>query len=252
MEKLPEFNLPDYENLLKGFKDKGYAFRSIDTNDTGKTVFLRHDVDLHLHKLDQLAEIEHRHEVCATYYILLSANYNVMHKNNRQVIERLVSFGHNIGLHYDLEAYPINYDAAVNHLNKEVEILEYVSGTKVNSIVMHQPHKGMGDVFKEIKDFIHPHSEKYSNKYVYISDSCRAWRDLTLLNCLSGDIANENIHLNLHPELWLGMEKNRIDFLNGTLKSNIHSNAEELMTIIYNTWTTHPAVLLANERGNVL
>jgi hypothetical protein len=71
MKTLPEFSLHSYENLLRAMKDNGYQFcniRNITTYSNEKVVFLRHDVDLHLTDILQMAEIEASMGYSAAYY----------------------------------------------------------------------------------------------------------------------------------------------------------------------------------------
>jgi len=98
-------------------------------------------------------------------------------------------------------------------------------------------------------DYVHPHDPRWSEGLVYISDSCRAWRDEALID-LVGDRAAERVLLNLHGELWLDSEvEDRVDYLRtvSTPTASAHADSyfNECMASI---WTSHEAVRLDAER----
>jgi hypothetical protein len=251
---LPDFHLNDYEQLLIQLKQVGYSFVTASNmgeqvgSNHDKKVFLRHDIDLHLYRLDEVASIENKHGVTATYYILLNTLYNPLQKKNYDIIRKLVAYGHEIGLHYDLETYPEDTHKAKEHLDWEISILEKLAGVKVQSIVMHQPFKGNIDLFKESATYIHPHHPTFDSIYTYISDSCRAWRDTKLSDILQHKTQVQYLHLNTHPELWLGNQKNRLTFLEDELSSNVNHFNADYMEYVKHVWQTHSAPKMHDER----
>ena len=250
MKKLPEFNLFDYESLLISLS-RQYEFRLIKdfkVIDDKPTVFLRHDVDFHLFDITNLSKIEFDLGIKSTYYILLTSQYNIFERENLMVLKTIVEQGHDIGLHYDLMEYPVNnFEKSLSRLNFEIDILNRILDINISTIVMHQPHTGMEDIFKKNSNYIHPHNDFFKNEVEYISDSCRAWRNENLLNCFS-DIHPQNVQLNLHPEIWLGDQKNRIDFLNNTLLTNLTSPILKMKEYISTIWTRHEATSLHDKR----
>jgi hypothetical protein len=251
VNKLPNFNLVDYENLLISIKQEGYLFktnREMSNDISKKTCFLRHDIDAHLFNIDMLSEIEFNIGVSSTYFILLSSIYNVMEPSNKRVIEKIIKQGHEIGLHYDLMEYPItDPEACKKHLSFEITLLETIFNIKIESIVMHQPFTGVPDIFKENSGFKHPHDPQFQKGVVYISDSCRAWRDEKLLTCFTKD-APICLQLNIHPEVWLGFEEDRIDFLENTLFNNLIDGSKKMLSLIKDVYLTHDAAKLHNKR----
>jgi hypothetical protein len=220
---LPKFTLNSYRELLTRLLDAGYLFTDIlqFAKGTRKTCFLRHDVDAHLYGIDKIAEIESDLGISSTYYILITSSYNVHLKENAEQLNRLIALGHKLGLHYDLTVYPVNDEkATLDRLQFEIGVVESLTNCKINTIVMHQPHVGTHDVFKYSNVFCNPHNEQIFTNVKYISDSCRAWRDREILNCING-VDDNNLHLNLHPEVWLGTENDRHDFVEGTLRTNM-------------------------------
>jgi hypothetical protein len=209
--RLPDFGSADYQRLLGDLGTAGYALRPVTAmrldggNGTGRTAYLRHDVDFHIQLVEPLAEVEQRAGVRATYYVLLSQHYNAWQRDNRSVLRRLVDMGHEVGLHYDLETYPTDPEAARSQLRREVETLEMLVQEPVRTVVMHQPSLGGADIFLSVDEYVHPHDPRAGDGLMYVSDSCRGWRDDTLLRCWT-DEAPPRLLLNTHPELWLAPE----------------------------------------------
>jgi hypothetical protein len=204
-DALPDFSLDSYARLISSLGDAGYGFAPISAMGarvTGPTVHLRHDVDLHLLHVDRIAEREAALGVSATYYIALTQPYNVHGAENVAILRRLTELGHDLGLHYDLTCYPTDIGAASERLAWEVSVLEEVAGTTVQSICMHQPHTGHENLFAGCDRWLNPHDPRLDADLMYVSDSCRAWRDESLLRCL-GDEPPRRVMLNTHPELWL-------------------------------------------------
>lgn len=203
--ELPDFSLDGYASLIGRLRDAGYRFApagSMRSAESSPTFYFRHDVDLHLLHVDRMAEVEAEFGVSATYYVALTQPYNVLSSENVAILRRLVALGHELGLHYDLVCYPTEPDAALERLAWEVSVLSQVSDTTVRSICMHQPHTGLENLFAIGGRWLNPHDPRLAKGLVYISDSCRAWRDESLLRCLGGD-PPERVMLNTHPELWL-------------------------------------------------
>ena len=250
MEKLPKFNLDDYKKLLS-YLLKRYDFSLIKDYKLVKdkpTFFLRHDVDFHLSDITKISRIELDLGIKSTYFILLTSQYNIFERENLKILKTIVEQGHDIGLHYDLMEYPVeDFEKSIAQLDFEVSILNRILGINVSTIVMHQPHTGVEDIFKFESKYIHPHNEFFQNEVEYISDSCRAWRNENLLNCFSENHP-KIVQLNLHPEIWLGNQKNRIDFLNNTLLTNLNLPILKMKDYIYNIWTHHEATFLHDKR----
>lgn len=204
-DSLPDFSLASYAHLVRSLRDAGYRFAPIGSMrsvEERRSVYLRHDIDLHLLHVDRMAELEANLGVRATYYVALTQPYNVHSSENVAILRRLVALGHELGLHYDLTCYPTDPDAALEHLTWEVSVLERTGDTTVRSICMHQPHTGHENLFATTDRWLNPHDPRLERDLIYVSDSCRAWRDESLLRCLR-PYPPHRVMLNTHPELWL-------------------------------------------------
>lgn len=92
-------------------------------------------------------------------------------------------------------------------------ILRELSGTAISTISLHQPHLTAHDLFRGLNRYVQPHDARDCRPLNYVSDSCRAWRDETLLKCFGAD-RPERLLLLTHPESWLdGTIENRLEYL---------------------------------------
>jgi len=179
MSPMPNFTYSDYKNLLSGFQRNGFNLCNISNFDKSppKKIGLRHDVDFFLEGTLKIAEIENNLNISSTYYVLVNGYYNLLLEENKKIIFNLLEMGHEIGLHYDLSSYPTDYKNAYDQLIWEVKFLEKLARTHVTTIVSHQPFINFNDPFVSLSEYLNP---SVFTDIVYISDSCRAWRDDTL------------------------------------------------------------------------
>lgn len=246
---LPGFSVTEYAGLLRDAAGAGYGLRPVEAMpdwDGERTLYLRHDVDIHIEGIDRVAEAEADVGAAATYFVPLTLHFNPAYPPNRAVLRALVALGHRIGLHYDLAAYPADEPAAWARLEREVATLADLVEAPVASICMHNPGLGGRDVFAAGGRFVHPHAFE---DVVYVSDSCRAWRDETLLS-LFGDDAPPRMLLNTHPELWLGDAATpRSEFLARTLVDNaVEPHVRYVHEDVGEIWAGHPGPRLHDAR----
>jgi hypothetical protein len=247
---LPGFSVPAYRAFLEAVLAAGVAVEPVEAmpawDGATRTLYLRHDVDLHIAGIERVAEVESALGLRATYFVPLTLHFNPAYPPNRGILRGLIDAGHRIGLHYDLQTYPWDLDAAWAHLDDEAARLGRLVGAPVESICMHFPWGGREDVFRASERYVHPHA---FDGVEYVSDSCRAWRDERLLGILAPD-GPERMLLNTHPELWLGDEaQERYDFLRGTLLDNtVAQHAAYVLDYMEPAWRAHPAPRLHDAR----
>ena len=252
MRSLPWFSLDEYQRMIEAFVRAGYEVRTVGqmgAEAEGPVLYLRHDVDFHLFRQDEMAQRDAQAEVKSTFFVLVQGHYNPMLVENAKVLERIVGLGHEVGLHYDLRNYPPSNEEARARLEHEVRTLEYVTGKPVASISMHEPSAGHVDWFRNTESFVHPHADRFSQDLLYVSDSCRAWRDENLLRCFSED-RPRRVLLNTHGELWLDPTvTERTDYLKRvSAPSASHFANEYFHEYITSVWQTHEAARLDDER----
>ncbi|MBT5400313.1 UDP-N-acetylglucosamine 2-epimerase (non-hydrolyzing) [bacterium] len=178
------FTYSEYEKTLKILIDEGYSFESFsDTQemlDLGKRfVLMRHDIDLSLEKALMIAEIESKFRVTSTYFIMLRNDfYNIFSKQGTEIINNIVKFGHQIGLHFDCSAYPQNLT------NKEFsqacldecKVINEWFNINIEIISYHRPGKVVMSGDCSISHPLHhTYMPLYTNKISYKSDSRGKW-----------------------------------------------------------------------------
>jgi len=218
MQSLPSFDVDAYRALLAALAGRGYALRAVtDAPRDPSTAHLRHDIDFFPQPAAAFGRIEADGGARASYYVLLTGPYNVFAPSVRRDLRSLVEMGHEVGLHYDLTTFPTEAEAARAELARQVDVLSDLVGAQVRTITTHQPHLGGDDPFKTLPDLRHAHDPRDPDPPLYISDSCRGWRDESLLRCF-GEDAPYRVMLLTHPELWLdGRVRNRFSYLDSVL-----------------------------------
>jgi hypothetical protein len=240
---LPAFSLIEYAALVSDLLTHGYVSRSVEEiaePHDGPALYLRHDVDVHITGIEQLGRIEAEFGVVATYYVPLTLPFNPFYPENTAILRELVAMGHRLGLHYDLTTYPEGDSAGRERLNREVAALGEITGVMPRTICMHNPSLHGKDRFRGVDGYVHPHDPRYADGLLYVSDSCRAWRDNELLRCF-GEDPPRRLLLNTHPELWLGMaDDGRERFLEGTLLENaLEQQSAYVLEELRSVWREH-------------
>jgi hypothetical protein len=252
MNKLPNFAISDYKKLLTALKLRVYVFFPVSKlreKTNSLTAYLRHDIDFFLDGWEDIPNLEADMRIRATYFVPLTQRFNVFEKKNRHKLKVLTELGHEIGLHYDLSTYPAERKRAREYLEFEIAVLEELIGGKIKTICMHRPYKRDDDPFRELDEYVHPHDPRYQEDLLYISDSCRAWRDENLLTCF-GPNPPRRLLLNTHPELWLdGTIVDRITYLDEVLIENgTRQHREYVNKCVRQVWLNHPAPRLHDKR----
>ena len=191
MTLMPAWGLTGYRHLLADLAEQGYRMRP--TEDIGtseQSVFMRHDVDVHLDDIIQFARLEREFGCRSTWFVPVTFNFNVLHKPNSDVLRQLVAFGHNIGLHYDPLVTKTRED-----LRRQVRVLENACGFRVRSVTSHKPGS--------IQSRVDTGEWKVPIHTEYVSDSGRRWRDDRLMRLVH---KQESFMLLTHVEHWLSSQ----------------------------------------------
>jgi hypothetical protein len=202
--KLPNFTIAEYDVFLRALLQAGYALRPVTemADRTKRSLFLRHDIDFSPELSLPMARADAAVGARSTFYVLLSALYNPRERNNLAAIREIGSLGHEVGLHYDLEEYPSDPAGARRQLERDCESLAEITRADVRTITMHQPSLGGDDLFRNNDSYIHPHDPRLFYDVLYSSDSCRAYRDESMLRCFDANPPDRVMWLT-HAELWL-------------------------------------------------
>ncbi len=227
-----KFTYLSYEKLLNSIIKNNYIFSDYKDN-VEKAVILRHDVDYSLEKTIRIAEIEKKNNVNSTFFIMLTCDfYNIFSLSGRNVVDKLLSLGHDIGLHFDEMRYPEIIGKPKEIIDKivlEASILSKVIGKEVTKVSMHRPSKEIIEANLTIPQIVNTYSYKYFSEYKYISDSRRRWRE-PILDIINGR-QYEKIQILIHP-FWYNDEELSLE---DTIRMYVNSaNRERYRNLIDN------------------
>lgn len=178
-----EFTYEAYLKLIELIKENGYTIADYENYSRfKKAAILRHDVDLSIEKSLKMAKIEYGAGIQSTYFVLLTSPfYNLFSKESQDMIKEILSYGHNIGLHFDEVKYSekngCDKDSIKGFIFEEAHILEQVTGEKVKFVSMHRPSEKTLKSNYDLYPMINSYGNTFFNEFKYVSDSRRVWRE---------------------------------------------------------------------------
>lgn len=239
------FSYTVYEKVIKALlrSRRNICFRECAEGDPqGSYLILRHDIDFSPEAALRMAEIEANLGVKATYFILFSSPYyNLFSEEYVEFPKRLTELGHEVGLHYDVRSM----ERGFHNLNlrdilyKEIDFLNYLTGTEVKSIAMHNPSLSGVDPFRET-GFVNAYDDKYTKHISYFSDSCGAWRD-NFIEHFQKNTMPMKLQLLIHPIFWASSPSSRWK----TLDNFTHRKYNQLLRDVQSVremWKNHSGV----------
>ena len=209
-----DFSFRHYQDMLEVAKKIGYQFplfRNFNAFKSGERILLlRHDVEFKIERALQLAEIEAKLGISATYFIRVHANnYNPFSYNCYVRLRRIRELGHEIGLHFESgELARITGEDELQLFLRAKGMLENVIGDTIVSVSEHadkRSQSGVGLTFfqrftkKQCQIENQAYEPRFFRKLKYLSDSNGVWRE----GCLCHHIGREpKIQVLIHPYLW--------------------------------------------------
>lgn len=159
-----------------------------------KCFLIRHDIDFDLQLAHDMATLQNKLGIKATYFILTSCEYyNILSKNSRSILKSITKMGHEVALHFDPTLYKKNMKEG---FLKEIEILSTAIESNVKSVSLHNPTShGQYPLFDGFVNAYDPNLFSDSN---YISDSCFSFRGKNPFEFIKG-IDKNMIQILLHP-----------------------------------------------------
>lgn len=250
---LEEFTYDEYAALIEKVRRerKNLCFRDFTDLAPGQEpdafFIVRHDVDLSIEAALEMARREADTGVRASYFVLLSCEYyNLLSAEYGDAARRLVDWGHEVGLHYDVSAIAKRPgDDPVAQLELEAGVLSSLTGQPVRSISMHVPHLRDGDPFAGESRYVNAYDERFTRRMAYYSDSCGAWRD-EALEALCGEIP-ARVQLLVHPFFWQESPGSRWTRLEDW-KSKLRDKRARQEQRLRETWNRHAGAREHDER----
>jgi hypothetical protein len=194
------FNYDSFKKLLTTIRDD-YQYNFLhfgqdNMSNSQKVMYLRHDIDISPYSALRLGEIEHSLNIQANYFFQISAEtYNIFNPIIIDIIKRVRSLGHLVGLHIDALIFGDEESTILSTLKWFKDCV-----TEIDFIVsFHRPTPIL--LNKTYQSFLSTYQSGFFAPKLFLSDS-RKNRDFypKLIKLLK---ANETpIQLLLHPIWW--------------------------------------------------
>lgn len=216
-----DFTLDAYRLLLNALKQNEYIFLTFESwcksKSFGKSVIIRHDVDLKAINSLRTAEIESELGISSTYYFRV-----VPQSNQPEIIKSIAKLGHEIGYHYeDISLFNGDKKQALLHFEKQLECFRQYY--PVNTICMHGSPTSKYDNrdlwkdvdYKAYRIIGEPYFDFLNHKDVeYFTDTARMWngekynvRDKSVNKDVDNE-KNKNIHSTFDLINWINTSVN--------------------------------------------
>ncbi len=206
--------LEHYKKLLAETA-KMYTFEKINKDlrideikSSSKSIcFLRHDIDFSPSSALKIAQVEAEEGISSTFTILLTGQYySPFEKKTKDCLKEIISYGHEIGLHFDPTAYDINSESHLDKfVKKEARILEDIMQSSITMFSFHNTNDfSMSCRREKYGNLVNAYSKFFLDDVEYTSDSNGYWRFRTWKELLSKK--HKIIQILTHP-IWWG--KNR-------------------------------------------
>ncbi len=203
-----KFTYKAYENMILNLIKKNYEISDYNNyQEKNKAVILRHDVDNSLKKALEMAKLENKLNVSATYFILLSTDfYNPASKKSTEIIKEIIKLGGKIGLHFDEQKYQVETkEDLIKYVRYEADILSKIIDKKIDVVSMHRPSKKFLEMNLEIPEMINSYQKEFFEDFKYVSDSRMNWRE-NVEEIIESNNFNK-LHILIHP-FWYEEKEN--------------------------------------------
>ncbi len=199
-----DFTTAQYAQLLRlarsNYKFIGYRKLALGE----KFVLWRHDCDYSLNRSLRLAQIEHQESVKATYFLNPHCEfYNLLEKEQAQIVKEILTLGHDIGLHFDAAYYDVQSEGQLDALvEREASWLADWFGVKPVAFSFHNPTEFLLSCDQDNYGGLpNCYSKTFKTKIPYCSDSNGYWRFRRLWDVLES-AQDPCLQVLTHPGWW--------------------------------------------------
>lgn len=224
-----DFTLKMYENLCIEFLANGYEFTPvieywIMRSACNKRVMIRHDVDKQPKSAAQMARLERKIGIRASYYFRVASSWY-----DEEIVRDVRSMGHEIGYHYeDLSLAQGDFAQAIESFKSNLSRLRNIG--PVRTICMHGSPLSKWDNkqlwtrydYREFGILGEPYVDMDFDKIFYLTDTGRRWnsnnisvRDkvdsaythdfrttVDIVAAIGSNSLPDEIMVNVHPHRW--------------------------------------------------
>lgn len=209
MTNKEKFNFTDftqvhYREILQVIK-QNYEFVNYE-NFKEKESFLlwRHDVDFSLDYSLDLAKIENEFNISSTFFLHLHNEfYNLLEFRSKEIVNKIIKLGNNIGIHFDTHFYDIKTEEEIEKcLNIEKMIFIELFGIVPTAFSFHNTN----DLIMSCQDdtyagLINTYAKVFQTEIGYCSDSNGYWRYDRLYDLIKAK-KHKKLQVLTHPGWW--------------------------------------------------
>lgn len=225
------FNMESYRLFLmqaleRKFSFELFDFESLTKKREKKSLWLRHDIDNDLGAAVEMARVESKMGVVATYFVMLrSPLYNLFGRTNHDMVKEILALGHHIALHYDA-SFHFNKDTFNQDVEKEVLVFDSMFGVKSTAVSFHQPSQIILHNEVKLKKYVNTYDKEDMKDVFYCSDSSKNLRHC-LLDLLE---SQQYIQVLIHPMWWtLQADVSIMEFWNKVIRDNFYRVQKQLL-----------------------
>lgn len=192
-----DFTEEEYRKIVKKAKNKAEIITYRDfyngiSSPHQKRIIWRHDIDFSVHRSLRLAEIEAEEGIKSIYFVLFSSTlYNVFEKDIMDKLKKIISLGHEIGVHIDMDMYTEmpSLDVIEKDLHFFANSLTHLFDVTPTSFSFHNPTNEILSTYTDdyISGYINAYSKRIKEQAAYCSDSNGYWRYQRLSDFLDRD-----------------------------------------------------------------
>lgn len=206
------FTFDYFKNFLNYALESNYSISSFEkyNKESQKTIILRHDIDYTLNGVLDIAHLENKAGVSATYFFRVHAHeYNLFNPHVYNLLLTLQNLGHEIGLHFEACSFAHALSLKGSEvLKKEKNLLEMILEKKVLSASEHRDISHNIYCFPWLHESINIYDfgflyyamdEQFTKKMKYISDSNGIWREGDPLKHVN---IHDKLQILIHPDWW--------------------------------------------------
>jgi peptidoglycan/xylan/chitin deacetylase (PgdA/CDA1 family) len=180
--------------MLKVLANQHKTIRYTEIQDCKTFVLWRHDCDMSLNRARAVAELDAQYGVRSTFFILPHSEfYNVLELSQTRLVREIINFGHDIGLHLDVNFHRgtqnvFNFEKAIE---QDTKLLEDLAETKIDSFSFHNPTPEILEFdASEYSGLINCYSKEIRETIDYASDSNGYWRHRPIIPTVQKRVNN--------------------------------------------------------------
>ena len=227
------FSLKTYQEVLAYALSLNFQFISFDNiqkelSASDRYCVLRHDVDISIELALEMARAEAEMGISATYFVMLrSPIYNLLSRHASIALKEIISLGHEIGLHYDVNHPCVKENEVKDTIIYESKLLENIFQTNVRTFSYHQPSSELIERELIVDGLINTYSQTQMKGWFYISDSNRRRRKYDAFTVFSSGA--RKIQLLIHPMWWMCADSSTEGVWNSAIVSNFETMQHQFL-----------------------